>query len=432
MRGYPFAGIPPLGGEKCLPKVGLGKRSVQRSLGGSSVQTVGDLKALTVKQLAQMAKCRGVPGWHSMRKAELIKALSKILKAEQRRAAKLASTNLLTQHTLGVSDASPRASPKPNGSRNGRSAKLKGKGSSVTATSPGNSTEKPPLPPPPPPDPKDLTLRDPSCEPTADRIVLMVRDPYWLQAVWEITRQTVERARVALGQQWHLAKPVLRLVELDPEGVEIGDRRVIRDIEIHGAVNNWYIDVADPPRSFQVDLGYVVPGGKFHVLARSNVVTTRPGPSYQWWPKTPQQVPSIDWDRVLALTLKDDGSADADELRDFLEEKLDRPVSSRTRARLSSSLSSYPEEPENTLPLELDAEVILYGTTLPGTRVTVRGEPVEVRPDGSFVLRYPFPDRRQVFPVVAWSRDGTEHRTILVAVERNTKVMEPVLKETDY
>ena len=396
------------------------------------MQTVGDLKALTVKQLAQMAKCRGVPGWHSMRKAELIKALSKILKAEQRRAAKLASTNLLTQHTLGVSDASPPSSSKPNGSRNGRSAKLKGKSSSATVPSARNSTEKATSPPPPPPDPKDLTFRDPSCEPTSDRIVLMVRDPYWLQAVWEITRQTVERARVALGQQWHLAKPALRLVELDPEGVEIGDRRVVRDIEIHGAVNTWYIDVADPPRSYQVDIGYVVPGGKFHVLARSNVVTTRPGPSYQWWPKTQHQMPSLDWDRVLALTLKDDGSADTDELRDYLEEKFDRPVGSRVRSRLGSSVSTFSEEVENALPLEIDAEVILYGTTLPGTRVTVRGEPVEVRPDGSFVLRYPFPDRRQVFPVVAWSRDGTEHRTILVAVERNTKVMEPVLKDTEY
>ncbi len=396
------------------------------------MQTVGDLKALTVKQLAQMAKCRGVPGWHSMRKAELIKALSKILKAEQRRAAKLASTNLLTQHTLGVSDASPPDSSKPNGSRNGRSAKLKGKSSSATVAAARNSTEKATSPPPPPPDPKDLTFRDPSCEPTSDRIVLMVRDPYWLQAIWEITRQTVERARVALGQQWHLAKPALRLVELDPEGVEIGDRRVVRDIEIHGAVNTWYIDVADPPRSYQVDIGYVVPGGKFHVLARSNVVTTRPGPSYQWWPKTQHQLPSLDWDRVLALTLKDDGSADTDELRDYLEEKLDRPVGSRIRSRLGSSLSSFSEEVENALPLEIEAEVILYGTTLPGTRVTVRGEPVEVRADGSFVLRYPFPDRRQVFPVVAWSRDGTEHRTILVAVERNTKVMEPVLKDTDY
>ena len=32
-----------------------------------------------------------------------------------------------------------------------------------------------------------------------DRLVVMVRDPYWLHAHWEITRQSVERAQAALG-----------------------------------------------------------------------------------------------------------------------------------------------------------------------------------------------------------------------------------------
>ena len=40
------------------------------------------------------------------------------------------------------------------------------------------------------------------------------------------------------------------------------------------------------------------------------------------------------------------------------------------------------------------------------------------------------PERRQVLPIVASSADGAEQRTIVLAVERNTKVMEPVLRET--
>jgi len=34
-------------------------------------------------------------------------------------------------------------------------------------------------------------------------------------------------------------------------------------------------------------------------------------------------------------------------------------------------------------------------------------------------------------PVVGQSPDGAEQRTIVLAVERNTKVMEPLLKEND-
>jgi hypothetical protein len=63
--------------------------------------------------------------------------------------------------------------------------------------------------------------------------------------------------------------------------------------------------------------------------------------------------------------------------------------------------------------------------------LTLSGEPVALRPDGTFVMRLPFPDKRQVLPAVACSRDGTRQRTIVVAVERNTKVMEPLDSERD-
>ena len=59
------------------------------------------------------------------------------------------------------------------------------------------------------------------------------------------------------------------------------------------------------------------------------------------------------------------------------------------------------------------------------------GEPVKVRADGTFTMRLSMPDKRQVIPVVAASKDGTEERTIVVAVERNTKAMEPRVLEGD-
>jgi len=51
--------------------------------------------------------------------------------------------------------------------------------------------------------------------------------------------------------------------------------------------------------------------------------------------------------------------------------------------------------------------------------------------DGSFRMRFTLPNRRQVLPVVASSGDGVQQRTIVLAVERNTKVMEPVVCEPD-
>jgi hypothetical protein len=60
----------------------------------------------------------------------------------------------------------------------------------------------------------------------------------------------------------------------------------------------------------------------------------------------------------------------------------------------------------------------------------MQGEPINVRPDGSFHVRFDLPNRRQVIPILASTKDGVEQRTVVLAVERNTKIMEPVMRES--
>jgi len=79
---------------------------------------------------------------------------------------------------------------------------------------------------------------------------------------------------------------------------------------------------------------------------------------------------------------------------------------------------------------EVDAEMIIYGATNPDAHVSLTNEPVKLRPDGTFTVRLAMPDRRQVLPVVASSADGVEQRTIVLAIERNTKIMEPMLRDS--
>ena len=78
---------------------------------------------------------------------------------------------------------------------------------------------------------------------------------------------------------------------------------------------------------------------------------------------------------------------------------------------------------------EIDAEMIVFGKTEPDARVTLQGEPVKLRPDGTFTMRYALPNSRQVIPAVAHSAGGLEQRTVVLAVERNTKAMEPLLRD---
>src|SRR4029077_1578528 len=72
-----------------------------------------------------------------------------------------------------------------------------------------------------------------------DQIVAVARDPYWLHTYWELSRSTLARAQAALGQEWHTARPILRLVDVTSEDTTSASERHVRDIEIHGGVNNW-------------------------------------------------------------------------------------------------------------------------------------------------------------------------------------------------
>jgi hypothetical protein len=57
--------------------------------------------------------------------------------------------------------------------------------------------------------------------------------------------------------------------------------------------------------------------------------------------------------------------------------------------------------------------------------VTLQGEPVKVQADGTFRVRVDMPNKRQVLPIVACVPNGGGRQTVVMAVERNTKAMEP-------
>jgi hypothetical protein len=259
-----------------------------------------------------------------------------------------------------------------------------------------------------------------------DRAVLMVRDAYWLQASWEITRQSVQRARAAMAENWHLARPILRLLEVDAGSTTSSAEKIERDIEIHGGVNNWYIDVKDPPKSYRVAVGYVASDGKFFQIARSNAVTTPLPGSSDAIDKNWTDV-AENYEKIYSQSGGNEDAAGED-LQEMFEERLRRPMGAPMVTRYGIGAEATLNR-RRDFEFEVDAELIIYGTTRPDAHVQLAGEPVKLRNDGSFTVRLSLPDRRQVLPVVASSGDGMEQRTIVLAVERNTKVMEPYVRD---
>jgi hypothetical protein len=358
------------------------------------------LEALSKKELADLARKKGVAGYSTLRKEELVAVLAPARKPRVKAKA-----------------ARPRPRPQASAARN------------TSATSSGEEVvERSKFDVGVPT--RDLSAKVPKELPAGygkDRIIVMVRDPYWLHAYWELTRQAIQRAETALGQEWHGAKPILRLLDVSSHETTSTAESAVRDIEIHGGCNNWYIDVGNPPRSFRVDIGYLARTGRFYVLARSNVVfTPRAGVSDiidENWSDLDQKKA----DRIYAMSGGFDPSASSLELRQLFEERLRRPLGSPAVTSFGSG--GFVAGKARKFWFQIDAELIVYGATEPNSRVTLQGEPVKLRPDGTFTMRYSLPDSRQIIPAVATSPDGVEERTIVLAVERNTKQLEPLLHD---
>jgi len=456
-----------------------------------------DLKMQNVKDLAEMARKKGVLGWHGMRKDQLIHALAKLRRAKAKKVAMpVAKTNSAGKcngtakshavvlngksHTNGKAPVEGKATNgkvvangklPANGkvtvaarpatslktSSNGRTevaVKTNGMAKAVDLTkrNGSNGSHNGHLSAPVKAaaaaaakrrsprlerrlksiraklaEIKDLAYRSvvEGTHHTKDRVVIIVRDPYWLQVYWELTRSSLERARVAMGQNWHGARPILRLHEVTADGTTSSARRVVRHVEIHGCVNTWYIDVKDPPKCYQVDVGYLAVNGQFYSLARSNVVSTPqvvPGQKldHNWTPV------AKDFDRIYAMSGGYGHENSSEELREVFEEHLQRPINQRFGFGLPTNEANK-DQPFN---LEVDAELIIFGASDPDVQVSLRGQPVKLNPDGSFMVRFNMPDRRQVFPIIASRGEGGPQRTIVLAVERNTKIMEPVVRES--
>jgi hypothetical protein len=248
----------------------------------------------------------------------------------------------------------------------------------------------------------------------------MVRDPYWLHANWELSSRSIHRAQVAMGGSWFQALPILRLFQVD----EDNSLTHSRDIPIHGGVNHWYIDVQDPPLSYRLKIGYLATDGSFYCLARSNMVSTPPAGISDAVDKNWADV-AEHADRIYAMSGGYSSDGTSRELQELLEERLNRPLGSPMVTRYGSGAAG----PAQAMQFAVDAEILVYGATDRGAHVTLKGEPVALRSDGTFTVRVSMPDRRQVIPIVASSSDGTEERTISLAVQRNTKIMEPVHRD---
>ncbi len=263
---------------------------------------------------------------------------------------------------------------------------------------------------------EDYTLPDKYND---NRMVLQVRDPYWLYVYWDIEEELIETLKGKIGPDtFSNFYPLLRVYDVTE--FDIGESSTLDyfDIQVHQNDTKWYINVDKPNHSYRVDFGVYAEGYDFTTIVRSNkVMTPRAGASdvidEEWL------IVEEEYKKLYRLTA---GYGIGDSSIEITESLMQRQLREMGSGAISS-ISSPMVKPGMERPfwLNVNTELVVYGATEPDAIVTIQGKPVTLRPDGTFTFRYALPDGIKTIPVKARSADGTHHYSITPIVKKETE-----------
>jgi len=108
-----------------------------------------------------------------------------------------------------------------------------------------------------------------------NRLRLLVKDPEWLFAYWDVDPKSLQSLRSELGARAQaLSQLTLRVFEDRTGGAST--------FLLPQDTRTWYVPVRTTGRTYRAEVGIILPSGEFRALARSNsTVTPRVGRSAQ-------------------------------------------------------------------------------------------------------------------------------------------------------
>ncbi|MFO1022054.1 MAG: DUF4912 domain-containing protein [Planctomycetales bacterium] len=373
--------------------------------------------------LEAIARRKGIAGYHAMRKEELVRAILKVVAVQRQSKSrketsspkppgKKPSVSVLNRRTDAASLPRSRGNGKAtrsdetNGSGHNNGNGQHGNHVIPFARNLAQSAEQSP--------PADTS-------PRKDQFVVIVRGPYWLQAHWNLTPESIRRAEVALGVDWHAATPHLRLMDVTATDLGTSAEVLLQSIPIHGGVQDWYIPIEAGRRSYRLQIGYQTNSGRFFAVSRSNVVSPplpgSPQSGDEHWSDLVQNC-----EQVYAMSGGYTDSQAHSPLKEVFEHRLQRSMA--PSAPLADSNSLRNDRNPGGVSLQLKTEVVIYGTVSPNAQVTFEGKPVKLDSLSSFRLRMPLNEGRHILPVVATNTTTSEQQTVILAIERNLKQLD--------
>ncbi|HNY10022.1 MAG TPA: DUF4912 domain-containing protein [Candidatus Wallbacteria bacterium] len=268
-----------------------------------------------------------------------------------------------------------------------------------------------------------------------DRLTVLVRDPEWIYAFWDVSDKKVDEVKGIVGSKdFENSKRVLRLHNVDENGKPVEGPL---DIELTKTASSWYINVK-PNFSYSVEYGYKTPAGKFVSVVKSNPVDA---PSHKisdvkdekWMVKDGEfkKLYELSGGAKIGMSSADIMQAMARGMKmEELSELASAGISS-AQGLSSESLSSQvmaersiteeEKKKQRKFWMVLNTELIVYGATEPDASVTIMGQPIKLREDGTFSIRMALPDTDIDIPVKGISNDRIDEITITPCVHKHTE-----------
>jgi uncharacterized protein len=263
-----------------------------------------------------------------------------------------------------------------------------------------------------------------------DKFILLIRDPFWAYAYWEISDEARKKLGIPKGK--HNKRMKIRLYE-----VIDGNRGDYYDIYIHDYTNNWYISLPKPNKQYTAELLIEDDEGNTETIMHSNNAesprnTISDDIDVEWM--TP------DWAKIYGASA---GFREKHLSEEELKEKMEEGPSSITIQQQPGSenlmegfigaseniISSFPSS-ETAVKvvsakgkdfwLKADCELILYGATETDAEVKVKGEIIKLNPDGSFNLRFSLPEGQHNIDIKGINKDRDIEKSIIFHIKRKT------------
>jgi uncharacterized protein len=268
-------------------------------------------------------------------------------------------------------------------------------------------------------------------------IHLMPRDPKWLFCYWDITeQQRIEKGKNNSGLLY------LRLHDVTHVVFNGYNSWSIHQFALNEESRWWYLPVPSNGRHFIAEIGYLFNDGAWNSLGYSVTIVPPPGESSPW---VHDVFVTLPFDKPLPAPSEQEISGWIGDTLPSIETHpsipgwgtpvspesykishnelsihgIDSPTSHGAYGVSSFVTITEQNKVLSEFPFILDADLRVFGATLPTAKLLIDGKPGELSKEGTFNISLAFPDGKQSHTFTAVSDKG-EKKSITITFSRDT------------